>query len=90
MNTYIFHKSNSKLLHFLIALNFIIPILSIEGFLPWVMCIFSIYKSINALNKYSKPTIKIVNYLVLNLIIVVLYNYIASIATSYVLNLFLS
>lgn len=87
MNTDIICKKNTLLCYFLIALNIIVPILSVEALLPWVICIFCITKSLKALNNSNKPIPTIVTYLLLNIATITLFNFMVTKATTYLIKM---
>lgn len=77
------YRVNNKLAYVFLILNILCPILSVEGLLPWVLCIFFIKKSIFVINQGYKSTSKCFVFLVLNGSIIVIYNIIVYLITNY-------
>jgi hypothetical protein len=83
MGSKIFFKENSKFVYVLLVLNLIFPIISVEDLIPWVICIFSMYKTIKSINENYKQMSRAVMFLILNGVVVVVYNLLVYIILNY-------
>lgn len=89
MGAKIFYKHNSKLAYLFLILNLIFPILSVEGLIPWSICIFFMYKSIEVINEGYKSARKCFIFLALNGGVIVIYNVVVYFITNHLAKIFL-
>lgn len=83
MEPNIFLKENSKFVYVLLILNLVFPVISVEDLIPWAICIFSMYKTVKSINENHKPMSRAVMFLILNGVVVVVYNLLAYIILNY-------
>lgn len=72
----------------LLAIMIIMPIISIEGVTPWVLFLYFSYKIIKfSLNTNDNKAIlkTSINYLLINIILIFIYNLIIYFATSFII-----
>ena len=89
MGVNIFYKEKNKLAYAFLILNLVFPILSVEGLIPWSICIFFMYKSIAVINEGYKSAHKCFIFLALNGGVIVIYNVVVYFITNHLAKIFL-
>ncbi|SHJ64498.1 hypothetical protein SAMN02745163_02347 [Clostridium cavendishii DSM 21758] len=82
MGSSIFYKEKSKILYFILILNIIFPIISIEGLIPWTICIFFMYSTKRAINEEVNPMKKVIIFFILNALSIGAYNVIVNLVSN--------
>lgn len=83
MESNVFLKENSKFVYVILILNLIFPVISVEDLIPWIICIFSMHKTVKSINENYKPMSRAVMFLILNGAVVVGYNLLVYIISNY-------